>query len=55
MVVNSRDVICVLCDVGSVHVFLKDSIYIPNIIPYPTHRIARYVDKKLYTSAAALI
>ncbi len=54
MVVNKRDVIFVLRDVGNVHVFLKDSIF---HVLSPTRHTAELgmLMKKEYLSASTLI
>ena len=54
MVVNKRDVIFVLCDVGNVHVFLKDSKFQAS---FPTQHPAELgmLMKKFYSYADALI
>ena len=54
LVVNKRDVIFVWCDVGVVHVFLKDSIFQASSPTRHTAELGMLI-KQLYPSAAALI
>ena len=54
VIYNNRDVVYVLCDVGNVHVILKDSIFEASSPTRHTAELGMLI-KKLYPSAAALI